>query len=240
MNVKSVRDLTPLEGTKYNARWPGRSSVRTTKRPLTGFTIIELLVVISIIGLLSSVVLASLQSARAKARDAQRIQAMNELRKALFLYYDANGEYPVPLSGAACTNPAVNSTDCTSFNGWYAPGAGTTLASLLAPYLPSMPVDPAQTLIQHNTYGLIYTNIAASARYGYGYRVKSDGSEYDLITRLESPGNPLRCGVMQYISKRGTDNIETNAGDEWCELESGGSVSNIDATQQLYALSNSY
>ena len=59
-----------------------------------GFTLIELLVVIAIIGMLSSVVLASLNSAREKARDAKRIADLREIEKALELYFDDNGEYP--------------------------------------------------------------------------------------------------------------------------------------------------
>jgi prepilin-type N-terminal cleavage/methylation domain-containing protein len=64
-----------------------------------GFTLIELLVVIAIIGILSSVVLASLNSARAKGRDARRISDLKQLQLALELYYDANGsEYPDTLA----------------------------------------------------------------------------------------------------------------------------------------------
>lgn len=59
-----------------------------------GFTLIELLVVIAVIGILSSVVLASLNSARAKGRDAQRLQNQHELRTALLMYYDDHGYYP--------------------------------------------------------------------------------------------------------------------------------------------------
>lgn len=64
-----------------------------------GFTLIELLVVIAIIGILSSVVLASLNSAREKSRDARRVSDINSLRVALELYFDSNGEYPDALSG---------------------------------------------------------------------------------------------------------------------------------------------
>jgi prepilin-type N-terminal cleavage/methylation domain-containing protein len=59
-----------------------------------GFTLIELLVVIAIIGLLASVVMASLNSARAKARDAKRVSELKQISLAIEFYYDANGSYP--------------------------------------------------------------------------------------------------------------------------------------------------
>lgn len=59
-----------------------------------GFTLIELLVVIAIISLLSSIVLASLSSARAQARDARRVADLNQLRTALELYYADYDKYP--------------------------------------------------------------------------------------------------------------------------------------------------
>ncbi len=58
-----------------------------------GFTLIELLVVIAIIGILSSIVLASLNSARQKGRDARRISDVKQLQLALELFYDGNGQY---------------------------------------------------------------------------------------------------------------------------------------------------
>ncbi len=65
------------------------------KNKAKGFTLIELLVVIAIIGILSSVVLASLNSARAKARDARRLSDLHQIRNALELYAsDNNGAYP--------------------------------------------------------------------------------------------------------------------------------------------------
>ena len=64
--------------------------IRRDHTSLRGFTLIELLVVIAIIGILSSVVLASLNSARQKGRDAKRISDVKQLQLALELYYDAN------------------------------------------------------------------------------------------------------------------------------------------------------
>ncbi len=53
-----------------------------------GFTLIELLVVIAIIGILSSVVLASLNTARSKGTDASIKSQLNSLRSQAVIYSD--------------------------------------------------------------------------------------------------------------------------------------------------------
>ncbi len=64
------------------------------KKYKTGFTLIELLVVVAIISLLSSIVLASLNSARAKARDATRMSDIKQIQNAVELYILSNGGAP--------------------------------------------------------------------------------------------------------------------------------------------------
>ncbi len=68
------------------------------KKPNLGFTLIELLVVVAIIGLLSSMVLTSLNEAKAKARDAQRIQDIKQIETALELFYADYERYPSTCS----------------------------------------------------------------------------------------------------------------------------------------------
>lgn len=90
-----------------------------------GFTLVELLIVIAIIGILAAIVLINLNAARNKAKDAAIKSALQELRGAAEIEYDSAGTY-----AAVCTTGDISTTGDfgrirTSING----NGGTTAAS---------------------------------------------------------------------------------------------------------------
>lgn len=78
-----------------------------------GFTLIELLVVIAIIGILSSVVLASLNSARNKGADAAVKSNLANTRAEAELFYDTNSKYDAvcALTGTSVIGDSVNAAE---------------------------------------------------------------------------------------------------------------------------------
>ena len=70
------------------------------------FTLVELLVVISIIGTLVAILLPNFMGARERARDSQKIQDAYAIKNALRMYYNDNQAYPTPVgTGNTITLP---------------------------------------------------------------------------------------------------------------------------------------
>ena len=83
----------------------------------TGFTIVELLIVIVIIGILAAITIVAYNGIQGRSRDAQRVQDMQTIVKALDLYKTTNGSYPAAVGTANASGWEVshNGTSATNF-----------------------------------------------------------------------------------------------------------------------------
>ena len=68
-----------------------------------GFTLIEMLIVIAIIGILASIVLVGIGPVQRTARDARRASDLRQTQNALELYFSKNATYPPAGNWAALT-----------------------------------------------------------------------------------------------------------------------------------------
>ncbi len=122
-----------------------------------GFSLIEVLIVITIIGILSSIALASYSQAKEKAQMARRIEVVQQLKTALELYYLKYHAYP-----STGGRNAWLSNQCISY---VDPGHPEWIPDIVSEgYLASLPTD---------------------AEYGGGnkccYLYTSDGTDYKLM-----------------------------------------------------------
>jgi prepilin-type N-terminal cleavage/methylation domain-containing protein len=117
-----------------------------------GFTLIELLVVIAIISLLSTVILASLNEARAKAEDSKVIQEVTSFQQAVALFVDEEGHYPNPGTSCSGSNPEVcciGGPDVTCYLGGVGINpidlSGTEFATIIDNYNHTTPTNLASS-----------------------------------------------------------------------------------------------
>jgi len=131
---------------------------------LQGFSLIELLVVISIIGILSSFGIVALNDSRLKARDAKRKTDASQVFLALQIYYDNEKVYPLCLCDGG--EPTINcwTVDLT---------AALSPAAPARPYILPMPEDPVNNVARD----LVYKYCSDTGReFFIQYRLELDDS----------------------------------------------------------------
>jgi len=93
----------------------------------SGFSLFELLVVISIIGIIVAVGMTSYSSAQKRARDAKRKQDMQAVQKAFEQYYSANNyNYPDDQTKARTNMPGYPPVDPKNTRSYIYEGTGDT------------------------------------------------------------------------------------------------------------------
>ena len=140
-----------------------------------GFTLIELLVVVAIISILATIIVVTVFGARARARDAVRMNNIDEISKALQLYQVDHNSYPNPVSSDDCWIDFGVTTSCDS--------GSANINTLIQPYMAHPPSDP------ESGHGREYKlNIPSS----------SGGKYFLLVAELEND-NYVNCGLKCFF-----------------------------------------
>ncbi len=141
----------------------------------SGFTLVELLVVMAILGILTVVTLGNFRTSQIKARDAQRKSDLRQISNALEAYYnDYAGYPPQSVTGGmikACSCGAPSPLDCA----WMDPGEREFCDKNNTVYMSMVPGDPLSDP-------------------SHSYCYYSEGNLYRLYAILENENDPEILG----------------------------------------------
>lgn len=169
------------------------------------FTLIEILMVVTITAILASIIFISVGSAQKKSRDSRRISDLQSLNSTINIYQQEKGFFPYEQAGdfSSCsTNWCVSAADASEvigvYNGYSTRGACSakqwigglackerTLANdctcSKTEIIQNLPLDPV------NKFKSTSPSLVDQGNFFYAYKVTGDKKVgYKLITKLEN------------------------------------------------------
>ncbi len=125
-----------------------RKSESNYRKKISGFTLVELLVVVAIIGLIASLSLVAFNLTRSKSRDTRRRADLKQIQNMLELYYDKNNTYP--------TTSSYSENNVSGWDASYIDGDndGYFFADFLTTdgIIQNVPLDPLNNASHHYRY----------------------------------------------------------------------------------------
>lgn len=163
--------------------------------PRTGFTLIELVVVISILAILAGALIPRVTNRMAQSRDARRLADVQTIKNAVDQFYIDKGYYPAAQQNA-------------SYGGWDVSQDGSFIPDLVKEgYLPAVPADPMNDETYQYRY-YVYDKGTGGC--------KGDGKFYVLgVKAFETADAALKSKGYFKCSSR-------NWGDEFAYVTGGG------------------
>lgn len=184
-----------------------------------GFTIVELLIVIVVIGILAAVTFVAYSGVQDRARDAKRLAAADAYEKLIRAYKEIEGDYPEVNNpgphGVVCLGEASNypARDGFAPGACYQAGNETVIASVnsslngkiglyVSGDLPDASYPPADVLfsgVLYRSRGMIATVDGSGKVVGIGYIVNNNNKpcsgrfKTDIVTMGE---NAKVCQIM--------------------------------------------
>jgi prepilin-type N-terminal cleavage/methylation domain-containing protein len=147
-----------------------------------GFTIVELLIVIVVIGILVAITIVAYNGMQNRSRDSRRTSDIAAIQKLLELYKADNGGYPLCGSSSAYVPPNTNNTS-------YSDVTTCLTAALIPKYAATLPADPVNANSNKYFYAVGYQKNSNPTPFSNNYT-----NNYIIAAKFDTITSPTFSG----------------------------------------------